>query len=319
MAVLEVRGLSKRYGKVQALDGVDLSVKKGEVFGFLGPNGAGKTTFTKCVTGFVRPNAGTASILGIDTIATPHAAAGHIGLVPDQYDFYPNLTGRQHLDFYGRLLGMPAEQRSARIEEVIDQMGMEGRAERRVKGYSHGMKQRICIGQAIMHKPDIIFFDEPTNGLDPKGAYELREMIKRLGQGGVTVFLNSHLLHEVEDVCERVAILVEGRVRIVSRVAEMRQKFARAGTASIEVLNPDKSHVKALQDAVGGEVSAGSHKYTFVADEPGLARAVAAVVDRGGQVVAVERQRMNLEQVFLQVTETEPGVAHGGDLARVGD
>ncbi len=301
--VLEVEGLMKRYGDVQALAGVDLRVRKGEIFGFLGPNGAGKTTFTKCVTGFVRPDAGSASVMGLDTLRHPHKAAPHIGLVPDQYEFYPMLTGRQHLDFYGRLMGMPNAQRRERIEEVLGLVGMSDRAERKVKGYSHGMKQRICIGQAILHKPDLIFFDEPTNGLDPKGAYELREMIKGLAKDGTTIFLNSHVLHEVEDVCERVAILDKGQLRTVAKVADLRQQFATAGQARIEVLNPSKKLATAIKQALGVEATSVASRYEFVADEAEVAKAVLAVASAGGRIVGVERKRMSLEDVFLKVTE----------------
>lgn len=303
MDVLTVRGLSKRYGKVQAIAGLDLEVRKGEVFGFLGPNGAGKTTFTKCVTGFVRPQEGEVRILGIDSVATPHLAAPHIGLVPDQYDFYSNLTGTQHLEFYGRLMGMGKDERQARVAEVTEVVGMTGLADRRIKTYSHGMKQRICIGQAILHKPELIFFDEPTNGLDPKGAYELREMIKSLAQDGTTIFLNSHQLHEVEDVCERVAIMDRGNLRTVSRVSDLRQRFSAAGMARIEVLNPTQKQRDAAKAALGVAVSKAGNKFEFSGDEEAIAAAVTAIVGAGGQVVGVERQRVSLEDVFLEVTK----------------
>ncbi len=306
MAVLEVSGLRKRYGSVQALDGVDLSVRKGEVFGFLGPNGAGKTTFTKCVTGFVRPNDGDVRIMGIDSVDTPHLAAPHVGLVPDQYGFYPNLTGEQHLDFYGRLMGMEQEERQARVQEVIELVGMTGLAERRVKGYSHGMEQRICIGQAILHKPDLIFFDEPTNGLDPKGAYELRQMIKGLAKDGTTIFLNSHVLHEVEEVCQRVAIIDHGKLKTVSRVSDLRQQFSQGGRATLEVLNPTKKQATAIKAAIGTEPALSGTKFQFSADEKELAAAVAAVVTAGGKVVGVERSKVSLEDVFIQVTGAAP-------------
>ncbi len=305
MAVLEVRGLEKRYGNVHALAGIDLEVKRGEVFGFLGPNGAGKTTFTKCVTGFVRPNAGEVRIMGIDSVEQPYLAAPHVGLVPDQYDFYPTLTGRQHLEFYGRLLGMDNETRSARIEEVIGIVGMDELAERKVKGYSHGMKQRICIGQAILHQPDLIFFDEPTNGLDPKGAYELRQMIKGLAADGTTIFLNSHLLHEVEEVCERVAIVDHGKLRTVSRVSDLRQQFSSAGMAKVEVLNPTKKQRDAAGKVLGNPPVQAANTYEFAADETTLADAVAAIAASGGKIVGVTRQRMSLEEVFLKVTGGE--------------
>lgn len=297
-----MRGLSKRYGAIQALAGVDLDVAQGEVFGFLGPNGAGKTTFTKCVTGFVRPASGEVRLFGIDSVRTPHKAAPLVGLVPDQYDFYGNLTGRQHLDFYGRLMRIPAAERRTRIDEVLALVGMSDRADRRVKGYSHGMKQRICIGQAILHRPKLIIFDEPTNGLDPKGAYELRELIKGLARQGTTIFLNSHVMHEVEQVCDRVAILDQGKIRIASRVEDLRRRFDAGGMARIRVLgDPDRSLAAARSVATEARVEAGEIR--FAGDEATVAKAVYAVVRAGGKVVHVEREQLDLESIFLRLTE----------------
>jgi ABC-2 type transport system ATP-binding protein len=307
--VLETRGLRKRYGNVVALEGLDLTVHRGEVFGFLGPNGAGKTTFTKCVTGFVRPNAGSVSILGRDALAEPTETAHHIGLVPDQYDFYPNLTGRQHLDFYGRLFGMDAETRSARIAEVLAIVRMEENADRRVKGYSHGMKQRICIAQAIMHKPELILFDEPTNGLDPKGAYELRELIKGLAKDGTTVFLNSHQLNEVEQTCTRVAIMDRGVLRTVASVAELRSRAgAAAGTIQIRLLNPGDKVLGAVQKVAPAARLEGD-TLTFAGSDQEAAQAVAAAVKAGGLVAKVANSSSSLEQAFLDTLRAPEGKA----------
>jgi len=300
--VLETRGLSKRYGDLWALAGLDLDVRAGEVFGFLGPNGAGKTTFTKCVTGFVRPTGGKVRILGIDAVAHPARAAYHVGLVPDQYDFYGNLTGRQHLDFYGRLLGLEGEARKARIEEVLALMHMEARADSRVRTYSHGMKQRICIGQAILHRPELIFFDEPTNGLDPKGAYELREMIRGLARDGTTVFLNSHLLNEVEQTCQRVAILDRGRLVTVEGVNELRRRFADGAGLEIRVLNPTKKVQDALAKATGVAVVVDGQRLRVPVPEDRVPEAVSAVVGAGGKITAVMPAEASLEAVFLRLT-----------------
>ncbi len=304
---LETRGLRKTYGKVTALQGLDLQVKRGEVFGFLGPNGAGKTTFTKCVTGFVRPDAGEVSIMGMEALSHPPRVAPHIGLVPDQYDFYPNLTGRQHLEFYGRLYGMNKDDRQNRIAEVLQLVRMEERADDRVKGYSHGMKQRICIAQAIMHRPDLIFFDEPTNGLDPKGAYELREMIRGLARDGTTVFLNSHGLHEVEQVCERVAILHRGQLRAVSRVDELRKRFATSNTVQVTLLNPAKKYATALAKVIPGNVQLDGATLSFDGDEKLVANAVSVLVQLGARIAAVvPSEGVSLESVFIQLTEEKP-------------
>lgn len=304
--VLQTQGLRKNYGDVHALDGIDLQVNAGEVFGFLGPNGAGKTTFTKCVTGFVRPTAGTVTVAGIDALLHPTQVAHHVGLVPDQYDFYSNLTGRQHLDFYGRLLGMPAEPRQARIAEVLALVRMEERADTRVKTYSHGMKQRICIAQAILHKPRLLLFDEPTNGLDPKGAFELRELIKSLAKDGTTVFLNSHQLSEVEQVCNRVAILRKGRLVTVSTVAELRRQAGRSGgTVEVRLLNPLPKFAMIIAKLVAGKPTMTGDVLQFSADDEVTAAAVAALVTAGARIVAVTPAGGSLESAFLELTDKE--------------
>ncbi len=300
---LETRGLSKRYGNVHALQSVDLSVPKGEVFGFLGANGAGKTTFTKCVTGFVRPDSGSIHVLGVDARTNTTRVNEHIGLVPDQYDFYSNLTGRQHLDFYGRLHGMDSRTRRDRIGEVLALVRMEERADTRVKTYSHGMKQRTCIAQAMLHDPDIIFFDEPTNGLDPKGAYELREMIKGLARRGTTVFLNSHLLHEVEQVCRRVAILQRGRVLALSDVAELRTRFGGGGSVSVRVLNPSSALLDVAAKSLDAPPTTDGEWLVFSADDDATAKVVTQLAAKGARIAEVRRDAASLESVFLQLTD----------------
>ncbi|HLE47651.1 MAG TPA: ABC transporter ATP-binding protein, partial [Candidatus Thermoplasmatota archaeon] len=232
--VARAENLHKWYGKVHALDGVNIDVHKGEVVGFLGPNGAGKTTFTKCLLGFIKPTGGTVQLFGRQVRDGGEAALAKVGLVPDQYDFYPLLTGRQVLDYYARLYRVPDAEREQRIDEVLRLVGMTEHAGRRVREYSHGMKQRLCIGQALVNRPEFIIFDEPTNGLDPRGAYETRELIKQLSKQGTTIFLSSHILTEVEQVCTRVAILSRGRILVQSSVAELRKKL-RGNVARVRI------------------------------------------------------------------------------------
>lgn len=303
--MLDIRGLRKNYGPIHALKGVDLQVNKGEVFGFLGPNGAGKTTFTKCVTGFVRPNGGEVSVLGIDAIEHPPAVAPHIGLVPDQYDFYPNLTGRQHLDFYGRLQGMDKEYRQERIAKMLDMVRMQERADSKVKGYSHGMKQRICIAQAMLHEPDLVFFDEPTNGLDPKGAYELREMIRGLASDGTTVFLNSHGLHEVEQVCERVAILYKGEIKLTDTVQNLRRNVGAGGVNRVRVRleKPMKKFEATVKKIGATEQRLDGDQLVYSCDADLIPDTVAALVGAGARITEVGHDSTSLEAVFLEMTD----------------
>ncbi|HLF16556.1 MAG TPA: ABC transporter ATP-binding protein [Candidatus Thermoplasmatota archaeon] len=299
-AVLVTQGLRKRYGQVQALQGVDLEVQRGEVFGFLGPNGAGKTTFTKCVTGFVRPDGGRVEVLGIDALRHPTRVAHHVGLVPDQYDFYSNLTGRQHLEFYGRLLGMGRRERRQRIEEVLALVRMDERSDSRVKTYSHGMKQRICIAQAMLHRPGLVIFDEPTNGLDPKGAYELRQMIRGLAKDGTTVFLNSHVLNEVQETCQRVAILDKGRVLRVGRVDDLRREAG--GGVRIRLLRPSKVHLDAASAVAGDGVRLLGDTLVCPVGEERTPDLVAALVRAGARIFSVSPDLASLESVFLELT-----------------
>ncbi|MEA3137061.1 MAG: type transport system ATP-binding protein, partial [Thermoplasmata archaeon] len=257
-----------------------------------------------CVTGFVRPDAGEVEIAGIDVFRNQTEAAYHIGLVPDQYDFYPNLTGRQHLEFYGRLLGMDKGRREERIAQVLQLVRMEERADSRVKGYSHGMKQRICIAQAILHEPDLIFFDEPTNGLDAQGAFELREMIKGLAHDGTTVFLNSHQLNEVEQTCRRVAIIARGELKVVAEVADLRRRAGSGeGTVQVRVLNPSAKLATAASAALGSKPTFKEDVLEFTGTQDTAATVVTAIVKAGGKVVAVSSSSASLESAFLSLVE----------------
>lgn len=207
---IETNGLSKKYGKRVALEGLTLQVTQGEVFGFLGPNGAGKTTAVKILTGLVMPNSGDARIFGLrpgDPVARQR-----IGFLPENFRFHDWLTGTELLHFHGRLVGLNGAQRLERVREVLKLAGLDGQGDKRVRAYSKGMQQRLGIAQALLGRPDLVLLDEPTSALDPLGRKEVRDLLRRLRGEGVTVFLNSHLLSEIEMVCDRVAIIDRGRV-----------------------------------------------------------------------------------------------------------
>ena len=203
-------GLRKAYGSRVALHDLTLAVQPGEVFGFLGPNGAGKTTAMKILLGLVRPTGGEALILGRPP-AEP-AARRRVGYLPEHFRFQEWATGAELLDFHGRLAGLGAPERARRIPELLERVGLAGRGGERVRRYSKGMTQRLGLALAILHRPELVLLDEPTSALDPVGRREVRELVRELAAAGVTVFLNSHLLTEVEAVCDRVAIVTNGRV-----------------------------------------------------------------------------------------------------------
>jgi ABC-2 type transport system ATP-binding protein len=202
--------LHKAFGSRVALHDLTLHVGAGEVFGFLGPNGAGKTTAMKILLGLVRPTGGQALVLGRPP--TDPAARRRVGYLPEHFRFQEWATGNELLEFHGRLAGLGAAERAERVPELLDRVGLAGRGGERIRRYSKGMTQRLGLAVAILHRPDLVLLDEPTSALDPVGRREVRELVRELAAGGVTVFLNSHLLTEVEAVCDRVAIVNQGRV-----------------------------------------------------------------------------------------------------------
>lgn len=225
MAVLETVELEKRYGKIQALDGVSLSVKEGEIYGLLGQNGAGKTTLIKIILGITGGWTGKASLLGEP--AGTASVRSRVGYLPEDHRFHDYHTGYSLLDFYGELLGVRSATRAKRIPDMLDMVGILDRKDSKIRTYSKGMKQRLGIAQALMHDPEVIFLDEPTDGVDPVGRRDIREMLVQLKKKGVTIFINSHLLGEVELVCDRVAIMRKGKLIREGSVAALTSQKGR--------------------------------------------------------------------------------------------
>ena len=226
MAAIEIVGLEKTYPvgfwlrqQKRALKPLDLTVEQGEVFGFLGPNGAGKTTTLKLLMGLVFPTAGTARILGME-VDDPRMKA-KIGFLPEQPYFYDYLTARELLDYYGQLSGMAAKDRSRKIPEMLERVGLKDSGGVQLRKFSKGMLQRVGIAQAILHDPEVIFLDEPMSGLDPMGRREVRDLMEQLKTEGKTVFFSTHILSDAEALCDRVAVIHQGELRGVGAVAEL--------------------------------------------------------------------------------------------------
>src|SRR5579884_3959990 len=221
---LEVRGLVKRYGELVAVAGVDLTVHAGDVYGYLGPNGAGKTTSLRMMLGLIRPDAGTVRLFGRDPLQTVRALEG-VACFVEAPTFYPYLTGRRNLELLAAFDGGGARER---IDQALEEVELADRAGDRVGGYSHGMRQRLGIAAALLRDPKLLLLDEPTTGLDPAGMRDMRLLIQRLASQGITIVLSSHLLTEVEDVCNRVAIVRLGRIVYEGEMAELKSS---AGTS----------------------------------------------------------------------------------------
>ncbi len=225
MAVVETIDLQKRYGSIKALAGVTLNVKEGEIYGLLGQNGAGKTTLIKVLLGINGGWQGDARLLG-ERAGTPHVRS-RVGYLPEDHNFPDYHTGYSLLDFYGELLGVAGAERRKRIPKILEQVGIADRMHYKIRTYSKGMKQRVGIGQALMHNPEVIFLDEPTDGVDPVGRRDIRGLLLDLKKRGSTIFINSHLLGEVELICDRVAILRKGTMLREGSVAALTRQKGR--------------------------------------------------------------------------------------------
>ena len=307
---LEVRGLAKRYGDLVAVAGVDLTVEPGDVFGYLGPNGAGKTTSLRMMLGLIRPTAGQVRLFGRDPQLGAAALEGVAGFV-EAPRFYPYLSGRTNLELLAALDGDGA---AARIDEVLEIVELRDRAGDRVGGYSHGMGQRLGIAAALLRRPRLLLLDEPATGLDPAGMRDMRRLIRRLAEGGMTVVLSSHLLAEVEEVCNRVAIIRRGEIVYEGSLAELRRA---AGVAYRLRTTDDEraARVCAAQPGIEG-VAPGEGGLTFRAEsDAAVAQLSVALVEAGAAVVELAPQMATLEDLFFELTEGDGARATNGALA----
>ena len=303
-SVVSTRGLAKHYGRIEALKGVTLEVCRGEIFGLLGQNGAGKTTMVKIFLGITVPTFGEAKLLG-EAVGTA-AVRKRVGYLPEDHHFPDYHTGASLLDFYGALLELPHRERRRRSEQMLELVGLKGRMHSKVRTYSKGMKQRLGIAQAIFHDPEVIFLDEPTDGVDPVGRREIRDLLLQLKDRGKTIFLNSHLLGEVELICDRVAILQAGEMVRSGTMAELtRQRGSFViGLADGQTM-PREDLAK-----LGYHLRPDGSLWEVELED---ARSVDPIVDwlrsRGLSIRHLVEKRQTLEDIFIETVEAaEPGV-----------
>ena len=298
---IEARALSKRFGAKWAVRSLDLAVRRGEVFGFLGPNGASKSTSVKALLGLVRASGGSALVLG--SPAGDTVTRRRIGFLPEHFAFHDWLTGDELLQLHGRLYGMSRPILQGRIEFLLEAVGMTPHRRRKVRDYSKGMTQRIGLAQALLNEPDLIFLDEPTSGLDPAGRLLVRDLIRAERARGATVFLNSHLLGEVEATCDRVAFIRDGTVVDThnltgSTTIEQSYHIKADGLPPISSIEPYALSVEVVAD--GLEITLDS------ADRaPAI---VKMLVDSGAQVHAVIPRQTTLEQLFIEIIGSDGGL-----------
>jgi ABC-2 type transport system ATP-binding protein len=322
--VIEVQHISKRYGRVTAVDDVSFRVERGEILGFLGPNGAGKTTTMRILTGYMPPSEGRAVVAGFDVFDHPIEAKRRTGYLPETPPLYPDMSVREYLDFVAKITGVPPRERKQRVSTVMERTRVADMADRHCGRLSKGYRQRVGLAQALIHNPDVLILDEPTAGLDPKQIIETRDLIRSLA-GDHTVVLSTHILPEVAQTCQRVVIINKGRVVAVDTPDNLTARLKGASTMYVQVdaagadagaalaavpgvtrvASADQRGVPApdaAPETVTGPVAFEVESEPEVDVRRDLAR---AVVTRGWGLLELRPVRMSLEDVFLQVTTEE--------------
>lgn len=303
-----VEKLVKRFEKVEAITSISFSVQQGELFGFLGPNGAGKTTTINMLTGLARPDSGSIRIGGIDCTENPRAAQYLIGVVPDESNLYPELTGFDNLCFCAALYGMGKAERQARARELIDVFDLTKAADRKFAGYSKGMKRKLTIAAGIIHKPPILFLDEPTTGIDVASARRLRQLVADLNRSGTTIFLTTHYIEEAERLCDRIAFLVSGCILRIDTVEHLVQPIREKHVVQIACVN--------MPTGIHGKLGESFPRLEFAIQEGGFIRVdadqpihvgplVRFLEDHEAEVVEARRVRPSLEDIFVEITGIE--------------
>jgi ABC-2 type transport system ATP-binding protein len=294
---VELRGLRKTYGDLVAVDDVTLTVSPGDVYGYLGPNGAGKTTSLRMMLGLINPSAGEVRLFGEDPIADPVAALAHVAGFVEEPAFYPYLTGRQNLDMLAALDASGGE----RIDEVLRLVELDHRAGDRVRGYSHGMRQRLGLAAALMRSPRLLLLDEPTTGLDPAGMRDMRALVRRLAGEGITILLSTHLMSEVEQLCNRLAIIQLGRIRYEGSLADLVTQSD--GRYRLDATEPGRA--AELCRGLPGirDVAAEDGSVWFAADADAAAAVSLRLAEHGIGVRALVPGGRSLEERFFEITE----------------
>ena len=299
MVAISADDVSKRYGDVTAVDRLDLTVEEGEIFGFLGHNGAGKSTFINVLLDFARPTSGSVSVFGMDCRQRSVAVRKRMGVLPEGYDVYDRLTGRQHLRFAMESKGVDADPMA-----LAERVGIRDAVDRPAGGYSKGMAQRLVLGMALVGEPDLLVLDEPTSGLDPSGARRMREIIHEENERGATIFFSSHILEQVESVCDRVGIMHQGRLQAVDSIDALRQAAAGGTKLLIQVDELIEGALERVETVEGVDSAWLDEERTIAVTCPPDAKmdVLVALDDEGVDVLDFSTEEPSLEDLFVEYT-----------------
>ncbi|MBI1879909.1 MAG: ABC transporter ATP-binding protein [Chloroflexi bacterium] len=305
--VLKSRDLTKHYGQFVAVDNLNLTVRQGEVFGLLGPNGAGKTTTILMLLGLTEPTAGRIEVLGFDPARQPLSVKARVGYLPDQVGFYDNLTAYENVSYIAKLNGLRRNEANQRIEEMLAQVGLSEVTHKRVGAFSRGMRQRLGVAEVLLKRPQLIILDEPTLGLDPEAAREFLEVIRDLKANGITILLSSHLLYQVQAVCDRVGLFYQGKMVLEGTVPELAQRvLGGAYRINLEADGPARLDEAFRQLAGVVKVNRnGSKVYHLEAKSDLRAEAARTVIEAGGKLLSLNIETPNLEEIYARYFKQE--------------
>lgn len=291
MAQIEVESLTKVFNGFRALDGISLVVERGEIFGFLGPNGAGKTTTINCCLGLIKPTSGSVRIAGMDVEEKPVEVKEICGYLPENYGFYPNLTARQNLLYFSEFYANPKDN----VDELLALVGLQDSADKKVGEFSRGMKQRLALAQALINDPEVVFLDEPTNGLDPQGIADFRKIIRELNQKGKTFFFSSHILSEVREVCSVVGIINRGRIVKVGKISEL------SGSMEVVVQTEPRADESLLREFGEVEYDESRDVYVIKVESDCRVEISRTLFEHGFVVKELSLREPSLEKIYLSM------------------
>lgn len=309
--IIEVIDLRKKFGSIVAVDGISFTVMTGEVFGFLGPNGAGKTTTINLLTGLMRPDSGIIRIAGIDCTSGIKTAKSLLGVVPDENNLYPEMTGFENLCFCASLYGLPRSIREAKARELLKIFGLNEVGERKFAGYSKGMKRKLTIAAGLIHEPKILFLDEPTTGIDITSAIRIRQLLAELHRRGITVFLTTHYIEEAERLCERIAFIVSGRIVHMDEVSELLRQAAGKHVIQITYTGVASNLMETICSKFSGLECDKVSDNVIRVESYEMVRVgllVRMLEELGLEVQEARRIFPSLEEVFVQITGIEGSI-----------
>ncbi len=303
--MLEIKGLVKRYGRFTAVDGLDLSVADGSIYGFVGPNGAGKTTTMKIMAGLMSATAGSVQIDGVDVTDSPRILRRKMGYMPDFFGVYDNLKVKEYMDFYAGTYHIPYDKRPALIDSLLDIVDLSDKREAYVDSLSRGMKQRLCLARSMVHDPELLILDEPASGLDPRARVEMKEVLKQLQTMGKTIVISSHILPELAEMCTEIGIIDKGRLAAQGSVQEIMRKLTHKRVIYVRPAEQMETMLRLLKEQpCVGHVTENTldAEFTFDGDDRALSDILKKLVMADVPILAFKEKEGNLEEIFMQVT-----------------